>query len=1148
MAPGQSGQPQVVIDLCGDEDDAPPLRKLAQDASKRSSSQQTGSKKQSTPIDITSNPDRRTTSKDRSHGIRSSSRASDAESPAKKQKQRSPLNSKNYQPRQQRESDGRALGAPSEFEAPSKSSLTPRPMANGGAQSLRKRPREAEEPSSDSSRPDKRQRSLQLGKEAISGSQEKHTSRPPLPAAKQAGNNDVIDLTSDVEEELVGPPQQPQTGRKHLTLGDGIGSSPKPQAAKSAAPAQLKTSPRRDHGKRSTASSAAQHQSKSSPIRRQSRSPRRGNAEKRAFEVVDEEPRSEIPESLPGTPETAVTPSSTAKRRLQNNASPSKAAPAAVARIATQSSPGPGRSQGPGARPLPLTPSESSADEAGQAKDRSKKPASSRPSPMSALSLQKSSTTEVQAASTTRNKTPPRPEAASKEGIGQKAANVSDTRVKSTSFAPSLAATASTSAQVERATGHCLDEMQRDNENWARNLLQRARSSAQNRQYVAHQPTSVFSQMVPTAATPNDHKKLERNSAKIETEIYKSNKKSTWNVPYTTFSTPDKDVPAYSHFVKLKHNFLVPNETTLQHWPYFDDDTNSDVNLSKQFSDLYSLDIVGREQKLVSMLKAESLAEYAEQMLRAIDCEWSDVLRFLLSATPDVDVGKDAQATKLLQGRDTFCKDVAPYRNTRRWSNVLKKLPLANPEKVAKAGFLCERFNKLTRLSLWHVARRSDYTRALLDESHEAHEHHSQDQLTCRVCLRFCCPYHGEIENPDDDGDDEDRSQSAQSDGSLGDIDVVATDIINPPTVNYRSRVGLPPTIADSSGSGKDRRSLNYWQSGAMLGFVVKPDERAPFFPCHHPGLSCSGAHCSCHTNKISCEKTCACSADCVRKFQGCNCQRKGKICFNNEHCACFNLGRECDPDLCGTCGVCNVLDPQHRGDDRVLLDRCRNVSIQRGIPKHTMIGESETHGFGLYACEPIREHDFIGEYKGEVITKKEAERRGAIYEHQKLSYLFSLNNSQEVDSTFFGNKMRFINHATKDRQNVYARIITVNTVHRIGLYANRDVKAGKELCFDYGPLFTFADGEKSGKKDSKAVPHVRNANITKTFWDPEKEEDRRGDGGFAAQKSQGRPSQARFSKVQRTLSGSSDFEMAEAGPEEEDDEDDDFMDEIEDE
>ncbi|EME89198.1 uncharacterized protein MYCFIDRAFT_25813, partial [Pseudocercospora fijiensis CIRAD86] len=202
------------------------------------------------------------------------------------------------------------------------------------------------------------------------------------------------------------------------------------------------------------------------------------------------------------------------------------------------------------------------------------------------------------------------------------------------------------------------------------------------------------------------------------------------------------------------------------------------------------------------------------------------------------------------------------------------------------------------------------------------------------------------------------------------------------------------------------------------------------------------------------CEKSCSCSKTCPRKFQGCSCssEKAGRshklVCFDDDRCACFQRGRECDPDLCGACGVCSVLDPVHKY--RELRGQCRNASIQRGVAKHTMIGDSGIHGLGLYTCEDIRPHEFLGEYKGEIINKAEAERRGAVYEHQKLSYLFSLNDTQEIDSTYFGNKIRFINHADKSKCNIYPRIIMVNTVFRIALYGQRKVKPGEELFFDY--------------------------------------------------------------------------------------------------
>ncbi|GAB7325920.1 hypothetical protein MBLNU13_g09979t2 [Cladosporium sp. NU13] len=193
-------------------------------------------------------------------------------------------------------------------------------------------------------------------------------------------------------------------------------------------------------------------------------------------------------------------------------------------------------------------------------------------------------------------------------------------------------------------------------------------------------------------------------------------------------------------------------------------------------------------------------------------------------------------------------------------------------------------------------------------------------------------------------------------------------------------------------------------------------------------------------------------------------------------------------------------------------LKMCLNASIQKGVPKHTLLGDSGIHGMGLYAGQLIRAQEFVGEYKGEVITKEEADRRGAVYEKQKSTYLFSLNSRQEVDSNFYGNKIRFINHRNKSGANVYPLIRLVNTVHRIGLFAQQDIKPGEELFFDYGPKFPeHLLGGIEAAASSKSAPHVRNANmVLNDFYDVEDDEDeagnRRARKAPANDKSRGRP------------------------------------------
>ncbi|KAF2717156.1 SET domain-containing protein, partial [Polychaeton citri CBS 116435] len=200
------------------------------------------------------------------------------------------------------------------------------------------------------------------------------------------------------------------------------------------------------------------------------------------------------------------------------------------------------------------------------------------------------------------------------------------------------------------------------------------------------------------------------------------------------------------------------------------------------------------------------------------------------------------------------------------------------------------------------------------------------------------------------------------------------------------------------------------------------------------------------------CEKSCGCAQSCPRRFKGCACKTNDgrSVCFQDDRCVCFALWRECDPDLCGGCGVSDILAPGNRHDDTLLAGRCANAGLQRGRPRHTILGESSVHGLGLYACEDINAHEFVGEYRGEIITKQEAERRGVLQKILDLSYLFNINADQEVDATYMGNKTRFINHLKYGKANLVARIALVGTVHRIALFADKAIKAGDELFFDY--------------------------------------------------------------------------------------------------
>lgn len=115
---------------------------------------------------------------------------------------------------------------------------------------------------------------------------------------------------------------------------------------------------------------------------------------------------------------------------------------------------------------------------------------------------------------------------------------------------------------------------------------------------------------------------------------------------------------------------------------------------------------------------------------------------------------------------------------------------------------------------------------------------------------------------------------------------------------------------------------------------------------------------------------------------------------------------------------------------------------------KKLQIIASQIHGWGVAVKEPCQKNEFIAEYRGEVISLKECERRGKVYDKEKCTYLFTLNDESVIDGTRFGSKIRFTNFSKTP--NCYSRVMMVNGDHRIGFYALRYIEAGEELTIDY--------------------------------------------------------------------------------------------------
>lgn len=274
-------------------------------------------------------------------------------------------------------------------------------------------------------------------------------------------------------------------------------------------------------------------------------------------------------------------------------------------------------------------------------------------------------------------------------------------------------------------------------------------------------------------------------------------------------------------------------------------------------------------------------------------------------------------------------------------------------------------------------------------------------------------------------------------------------------------------------------RSLKRAKPSKTMNTVLRP-LKSGYDPCDHDGPCTIDNGCSCKIAGTNCEKYCGCSVEtCGIRFEGCRC----KAFCNTGACPCAASGRECDPELCGSCGasIHPMFIPGMQKDcaDMTSYRMCTNVNLRRGERKRVAIGRSEVQGWGLFICEPAAKGELIIEYRGEVVSNDEAERRGVVYDKMGCSYLFDLANELVVDSTRLGNAVKFMNHNDEKTSNCFPEIKAVDGEQRIGLYARRPIAAGEELTFDYKYTDAAAPDWAKGKQSADSSSNGRSKSRT---------------------------------------------------------------------
>ena len=119
-------------------------------------------------------------------------------------------------------------------------------------------------------------------------------------------------------------------------------------------------------------------------------------------------------------------------------------------------------------------------------------------------------------------------------------------------------------------------------------------------------------------------------------------------------------------------------------------------------------------------------------------------------------------------------------------------------------------------------------------------------------------------------------------------------------------------------------------------------------------------------------------------------------------------------------------------------------------------VRHSPIHGRGVFALKSIAKGTRIIEYKGRLITDKEADRRySRMHEHSPHTMLFSLEGGWVIDATRHGNSARWINHSCAPNCEIEEE------GRRVFIEAGRAIRPGEELTYDYNLQI----GEKHTKK-----------------------------------------------------------------------------------
>jgi len=149
-------------------------------------------------------------------------------------------------------------------------------------------------------------------------------------------------------------------------------------------------------------------------------------------------------------------------------------------------------------------------------------------------------------------------------------------------------------------------------------------------------------------------------------------------------------------------------------------------------------------------------------------------------------------------------------------------------------------------------------------------------------------------------------------------------------------------------------------------------------------------------------------------------------------------------------------------------------------MSQYVLIKKSKIHGSGVFASKNIPKNKRIIEYVGDIITKRESDKRyqKALKEAEKdpekgVVYLFEIDKKHDIDGNVEWNPARLINHSCT------SNCRTENIDNRIWIIANKTIEEGTEITYNYGYAFEDYEDHPCLCQSDKCIGYI----LDKKHW-----------------------------------------------------------------